>query len=371
MKSKRHYIIPIFVPQIGCPHNCVFCNQSRITGENLKDMGIKEEDDVNAETVRSTIEEYLNTIEREGAVVEVSFFGGTFTGIPIEKQRELLSVAKEYKDLGKIDYIRMSTRPDYIDENILKHLKGFNADIIELGVQSLDEEVLKKSGRGHSMDDVVKASRLIKEYGFTLGHQIMLGLPSDNFKKDIRTSMESIAMKPDICRIYPALVIKDTPMEKMLEKGLYKPYTLKEAVEISKILYSMYTSEGIKVIRIGLQPTENINYEGDIIEGPFHPAFRELVEGKIYNSLISKHLKDFNYNIVIEVNPRDISKIYTNKKEFFYDTLKQNNIKKLRIVENSSLKRGELLMKDDEKNVKVSISQWIEEISKEGKNTLL
>ncbi|WP_027634191.1 radical SAM protein [Clostridium hydrogeniformans] len=371
MKSKRHYIIPIFVPQIGCPHNCVFCNQSRITGENLKDMGVKEEEDVNADTVRNTIEEYLSTIDRNGAIVEVSFFGGTFTGIPMEKQRELLSVAKEYKDSGSIDYIRMSTRPDYIDENILKHLQGFNADIIELGVQSLDEEVLKKSGRGHSKEDVIRASKLIKEYGFTLGHQIMLGLPSDNFKKDINTALESISMKPDICRIYPALVIKDTPMEIMVKKNLYKPYTLEEAVEISKILYSMYISNGIKVIRIGLQPTENINYDGDIIEGPFHPAFRELVEGKIYNGLIDKCIREFNSNIVIEVNPKDISKIYTNKKEFFYDILKQNNIKKLRIVENPSLSRGELLIKNDENNIKMSISSWIEEIAKEGKDTLL
>lgn len=205
--SKNYYIIPIFVPHEGCPHDCVFCNQDKITASEAAK--------VDGSFVRSTVDEYLKTINRENATVEISFFGGTFTAIPLKKQRELLGVAKEYKDGGYINKIRMSTRPDYIDDEILKHLQCFDVDIIELGVQSLDEEVLFKSGRGHSVADVVNASKLIKEYGFTLGHQIMLGLPGDTFEKDIETAKESINMEPEICRIYPSLVIKDTPMEKM------------------------------------------------------------------------------------------------------------------------------------------------------------
>lgn len=225
--SKRHYIIPIFVPHEGCPHNCVFCNQESITGN---------EEVVDESYTRNVIENYLKTIDRDNSIIEVSFFGGTFTAIHIDKQKRLLKVAKEYKDKGYIDYIRLSTRPDYIDNIILNNLKKYGVDIIELGIQSMDKEVLEKSGRGHLEEDVYIASKLIKEYGFTLGHQIMLGLPGDTFLKDIKTTEEVISMKPDICRIYPALVVKNTPMEIMYNNGIYTPYSIKEALNICKII---------------------------------------------------------------------------------------------------------------------------------------
>ena len=228
--SKNYYIIPLFVPQEGCPHKCVFCNQDRITGSK---------ESVTAKTVYDTVEEYLQTINNKDATIEISFFGGTFTGIREEKQRELLSVAKEYKDKGLIDKIRMSTRPDYINDYILSYLQEYSVDIIELGVQSLVGDVLIGAGRGHTIKQVEDASKLIKEYGFTLGHQIMPGLPRDNFEKDIETVKRSISMKPDICRIYPSLVIKDTPMSVMYNRGEYIPYTLDEAVSICKKLYKI------------------------------------------------------------------------------------------------------------------------------------
>ena len=208
--NKRHYIIPIFISHIGCPHQCVFCNQDKIAKEV--------EEEVTDKDVRNTIEEYLKTIDHNNSTVEVSFFGGTFTAINVNKQKELLSVAKEYKDKGLIDKIRMSTRPDAINGYILSYLKEYNVDIIELGVQSLDDEILRLSGRGHTAKDVEEASKLIKEYKFTLGPQIMPGLPGDTFEKDIETVRKSIAMEPDICRIYPALVIKDTPMDLMYKE---------------------------------------------------------------------------------------------------------------------------------------------------------
>ncbi|MBP1744824.1 MAG: radical protein, partial [Firmicutes bacterium] len=306
--SKSHYIIPIFVPHEGCPHDCVFCNQDSITGQ---------QDQVDSAYVRETIEAYLKTIRRENSVIEVSFFGGTFTAISLGKQKELLAVAKEYKDRGLIHLIHLSTRPDYIDDSILRNLKDYSADVIELGIQSMDEEVLLKSGRGHTARQAEEASRLIKEYGFTLGHQIMLGLPGDNFVKDIRTAEEVIKLKPDICRIYPALTIKDTEMERLFREGKYIPYTLKEAVEISKTIYGMLVSEGINVIRIGLQPTEEINEGGDIVAGPFHPAFRELVEGSLFCDIIKEALEGKDAaDAVIHINSRDISKLYANRKEF-------------------------------------------------------
>lgn len=336
--SKNYYIIPIFVPHEGCPHNCVFCNQDRITGVD---------EEVTAQTVRDTINDYLKTIENKSATIEVSFFGGTFTGVKEEKQKELLNVAKEFKDNKLISKIRLSTRPDYIDEYILTYLKEYGVDIIELGVQSLDEEVLRKAGRGHSVNDVLNASRLIKEYKFVLGHQIMPGLPGDTFEKDIHTTKESIGMKPDICRIYPSLVIKDTPMEDMYLRKEYVPYSLEEAVHISKIMYDMYRKSNVNVIRIGLQPTESINEGKDIIAGPFHPAFRELVEGSLISDMILENMRD-KENAVAYINPKDISKLYANKKIYF-DRLKKNH-KSLIVKQSDDVKRGciKLYLKDKE-----------------------
>lgn len=365
--GRKHYIIPIFVPHEGCPHNCVFCNQSRITGESLKIATSNESHKVNAEFVRDTIEEYLKTIENKDATIEVSFFGGTFTAIDINKQQELLAVAKEYKDNKKIDYIRMSTRPDYIDDKILKHLKNFDSDIIELGVQSLDDEVLIKAGRGHSAEDVRRASKLIKEYGFILGHQIMPGLPGSNAYKDINTAKESIDMKPDICRIYPSLVIKDTPMETLYERGEYVPYTLEEAIDVCKEIYSLYVANDINVIRIGLQPTENINLNGDIVAGPFHPSIRELVEGAVLNDLIKEKIKKIDKDAVLSLNERDLSKLYANKKEFFKDMTRKIYPKKIHVTIDNDLNRGFFTLNYDNTCDKLSINEIIKEKVKEGK----
>lgn len=330
--SYTHYIIPIFVPHEGCPHNCVFCNQNTITGVS---------DTVSADYTRNTIEEYIKTIPNKNAVIEVSFFGGTFTAIDIKKQKELLKVAKEYKDNGVVNYIHLSTRPDYIDDEILSNLKSYSVDVIELGIQSLDKEVLLKSGRGHSDIDALKASKLIKEYGFTLGHQIMLGLPGDDFQKDIETARRSIEMKPDICRIYPALVIKDTPMEKMYTAGIYKPYTLDECIDICKIIYGMYIAHDINVIRVGLQPTKEINKGGDLIAGPFHPAVRELVEGSIINDIIFEYIRDVNASEAeIIINEKDISKLYANKKQFFNDKKHQLVNTKINIIQSKDISRN-------------------------------
>lgn len=355
--SKSHYIIPIFVPHGGCPHSCVFCNQSSITGESSR---------VTADYAREIIEEYLKTIPSSGRTVEISFFGGTFTAININKQRELLAVAKEYKESEAIDYIRLSTRPDYIDKEILEHLKFFSVDIIELGIQSMDDEVLKKAGRGHSKDDVIRASELIKEYGITLGHQFMLGLPGDTFEKDISTVEQIIKLKPSMCRIYPSLVIKGTAMEKLYNDGKYEPYSLEKAVEIAKLMYCKLSAAGIKVIRIGLQPTDTIALDGDIVAGPFHPAFRELVEGSLYCEAIRGLLIGKRNKVRIEINGKDISKLYTNKKQFFIDMSKQLNTINLQVVTNNNLPQRHVCLSCEDKCIEMSIDDYILKKSKEG-----
>ncbi|MGL4761435.1 MAG: elongator complex protein 3 [Sarcina sp.] len=358
--GKKHYIIPIFVPHEGCPHDCAFCNQARITGEEteeIKGPKFKLENGVNAKFVKDTIEEYMKTIVREkNTTIEVSFFGGTFTAVDITKQKRLLSVAKEYKEKGVIDYIRLSTRPDYIDDDILTHLKSFSVDIIELGVQSLNEEVLFNATRGHTGDDVEKASKLIKKYGFILGHQIMLGLPSDTKERDIETTKRSISMKPEIARIYPALTIKDTAMEHMYNNNTYVPYSLDECVDIAKACYKLYIEAGVNVIRVGLQATDNIAEGEDIITGPFHPAFRELVEGNILNEEILNLIKinKLKDDIIINISNRSISKLYADKKRYFID-LKNKIDNNLIVNVIKDIDKSFIIIESSEKSYKIDI----------------
>lgn len=356
--NKRHYIIPLFVPHEGCPHNCVFCNQNSITGYQEK---------VTSKTVHDTVEKYLKTIQKEGSIIEISFFGGTFTAISVEKQIELLTAAKYYKDHGVINFIRLSTRPDYIDDEVLIRLRSFSVDIIELGLQSMDNEVLKLSGRGHSCADTINASKKIKEYGFVLGHQIMLGLPGDTLKKDIETAYASLQLKPDLCRIYPALVLKDTPMEEMYNRGIYKPYTLEEAVKVSKELYCIYMYHGVNIIRVGLQATDNITEGRDIVEGPYHPAFRELVEGSLLCDMIREKIEDLLGMVNIYINARYISRLYANKKVFFYDMKRHIGTEDLKVSIDDSVPVGHIKIEHNNECCIMSIFDYISQKVKEGK----
>jgi len=328
--NKKMKIIPIFVPHVGCPNDCVFCNQKTITG-----MGTVV---ANSRYVTEIVEKYRKTID-EDTYTELAFFGGSFTAIDLELQEELLSVGKYYKDMGVIKSIRCSTRPDAINENILKLQKKYGMDIIELGIQSLDDVVLKLSNRGHTKNDSINASKLIKEHDFILGHQIMPGLPGSTREKDIKTCLESISMKPDIVRIYPTLTIKDTELVNMYEQGNYKPLTLEEAIDISAYIYSQYAVNNINVIRIGLQNTDFINEEEDVVAGPFHPAFRQLVEEKIYLTSIMLKLKNMDLKdkqIIISANDKLISFI-AGQKKFNIDKLKEIfSINKISFINSSN-----------------------------------
>jgi len=268
--SKFHYIIPIFVPDLGCPHRCVFCNQKKITGR---------EHVPTPDEVREKIAGYLETIPGgNGIIKEVAFYGGSFTAVDRKLQRELLAPAYRLLADGKIDRIRVSTRPDAISEDILAMLAAFGVSTVELGVQSMDDQVLLKSGRGHTGSDVMRAAELIRSWGLVLGLQMMIGLPGDTEEKDIQTAAELVLLKPDMVRIYPCLVLKGTILAELYEKREYTPLTLDEAVMRCRKLLVMFEKEGIRVIRIGLQPSEQIALDGDVLTGPYHPAFRELVE---------------------------------------------------------------------------------------------
>ena len=321
--NKKIKIIPIFVPHIGCKFDCVFCNQKRITG--------KKSVVVNKQYAVDIVESYIKTIDKD-CLVEIAFFGGSFTAIEKNLQEELLQVGQYYKNLGLVQRIRMSTRPDAIDDDILKLQKKYDVDIIELGIQSLDDEVLLKSNRGHTRQDCFNASKLIKEYGFTLGHQVMPGLPGSNRENDIKTCLDSISMKPDIVRIYPTLIIKDTNLLYMYEEGIYNPLTIEEAIYITSYIYSLYMINNINVIRIGLQNTESIKEGEDVVGGPFHSAFRQLVEGKIYYTSIYNILKDRKIEdgyVEIFAHNKNISDISGQNKSNIIKLKNTFNIKKI------------------------------------------
>ena len=330
--NMRTYNIPIFVPHRGCPYDCVFCNQRRITG-SIKD--------VTPADVREIITKALKTLPKENRYVEAAFFGGSFTGIPIEEQTALLLAAEEFKPY--INGIRLSTRPDYISKEILDNLQKHGVTTIELGVQSMDNDVLKQSNRGHTREQVIDAVRLIKKYPFTIGLQMMTGLPGDTPQKSLQTAKEIIELAPQIVRIYPTLTIRDTYLEKMYKNGSYTPQSLYEAVELSKQLLLKFEENDINVNRIGLQATEDICEEGSVTAGPVHSAFRELVESSIYFDIIEEQVKSKpNSDCVIFVNDKEISKAVGNKRENIIKIKEKYNIN-LKIKGNNKLRKREVI----------------------------
>jgi len=318
----KHFIIPIFVPHLGCPHDCIFCNQKRIASVSTN---IDEND------VKSIIDEYLGYFTKK-AFIEVAFYGGSFTAIDMDVQNKLLEVPLKYKKEGLIDGIRLSTRPDAISDDILKNLRQYDVDTIELGAQSMDQGVLNTSARGHSTTDIIKASKLIKKYNFRLGLQMMVGLPKSSLDIELKNAEHFINLEPDCVRIYPTLVIKDTYLEDLYMRGEYNPLDLKEAIEVCSILLMLFHLNNINVIRIGLQPTNSMQLGKDVKSGPFHPAFRQLVESYIYKNVIDYYLDHYDSNI-----EGKILKIKT-KSEYISNIAGQNSTNKKHWIKRYNLK---------------------------------
>ncbi len=335
----KHYNIPVFITHYGCPNMCVFCNQNKITGR---------ETDIQPSEVKEIIEEYLSTLPKN-SIKEVAFFGGTFTAISLPLQKLFLAQVRNYIDKGIIKGIRISTRPDNINGEILDTLKEYGVTTIELGVQSLDNNVLELSERGYKKEEVERASSLIKKYDINLGIQVMPGLPGSSFEADIETINEVIKIKPDFVRIYPTLVVSDTKLEKMYKNAMFKPLTLDEAVKLSSILVAKIELNNIRIIRVGLQPSDDIRAEGVIIDGPFHPAFRELVESYIIKKFFKKLLK-IDKKLLVLCSKYDISRVVGIKKSnknYFGKKLEiivEENVEKgILIVNNKKFSREELL----------------------------
>ncbi len=277
MQRLKHYTIPIFTPEMACPFQCVFCNQQKISG-HIQSPDFRE--------VTDTIRKYLSSFKAGEKQVEVGFFGGTFTGIPADIQEDYLKTVQPFLDTGEVHGIRLSTRPDYINDEVLTRLKKYRVSTIELGAQSLDNTVLQTSRRGHSVQQVERAAAQIRAAGFDLGLQMMIGLPGDTLGKALATAQKIIDLGASNTRIYPTLVIKETVLHRWYVQGKYKPLSLEEAVAWSKQLLLLFEKSGVRVIRLGLHPSEGLLDGSEWVAGPFHPSFRELVLTEIWHDLL-------------------------------------------------------------------------------------
>jgi len=274
-QEPRHFTIPVFVPELACPNRCSFCNQFTITGRP---------EAPNPDDIPEMIRKYLATLP-ENAIVEMGFFGGNFTGIPENEQITYLDKVQPFLSSGQIQGIRISTRPDYINLPVLEMLTAYHVRTIELGAQSMDEDVLRLNHRGHTVEDVRSASRLIKKMGFRLGLQMMAGLPGDSQKKTMETAFGIIGLGAEETRIYPALVIRGTLMEQWYRSGKYAPLTIEEAISWVKPCVEKFEEAGVKILRVGLHSSDGLTSGSDLLAGPFHPSFRELVYSAIWNDL--------------------------------------------------------------------------------------
>jgi len=299
-------IIPFFITHAGCPHQCVFCNQKNITGNN---------EPPDASSIHLTISRYLEAL-RDDEVVQVAFYGGSFTALPLAAQTAYLEAVRPFIRSGNIESIRLSTRPDSITADILALLKQYGVATVELGAQSMDDGVLLLSGRGHSAADTVKAVALLREHHFAVGLQLMPGLPGDTPETFQRTLAQVIALKPDFVRIYPALVIKETPLAELYRSGRYTPLSLDDAVQLCHRAVAQFEAAGIEVIRVGLQPTAELERPGTIIAGPWHPAFRQLVESSRFLEKLCAllHPGEEARRVTIFANPADLSTVIGQKR---------------------------------------------------------
>ena len=304
--SVTHSNISIFVPHVGCPNMCSFCNQRHITG---KKTAPKKQDVIDAVNIAISSKNY------NPKTTEIAFFGGSFTAINRNYMLRLLKTAYDFVKDGSVSGIRISTRPDAIDDEVLLLLKEYGVTSIELGAQSLDDNVLLLNNRGHLAQDVINASNKIKSHGFSLGLQMMTGLYGDTDDLALYTASEIIKLKPDTVRIYPTIVLKNTDLAALYTDDRYKPQTIDDAVNLCTKLLSMFNDANIKVIRLGLHSIEENSY----LSGPWHPAFSELCYSKIFLNKAIEIIREKG-NYILYVNPKSVSKMIGQQK---------NNIKVL------------------------------------------
>ena len=327
---KKHINIPIFIPHMGCPNDCVFCNQRAISGRQSFDVS----------TVEAQIDEALLTVP-ENTESEIAFFGGSFTGIDRDLMIYLLDVAKRYTDSKRVGGIRLSTRPDYIDSEILDILSAYKINAIELGLQSMCDDVLWASKRGHNAEQAQKACRLIKERGFSLVGQMMIGLPQSTVDKEIYTAKKICELGADAARIYPTVVFRGTELCEMAGRGEYAPIEENDAVIRTKEALKVFEECGVPCIRVGLCASDNLSNEDEVYGGANHSAVGELAMGELYYDKICSKLDEMESidgkNIVICCSRGSTSKVSGQNRRNKMRICKKYGVKSIKILEKSEI----------------------------------
>jgi len=339
MKNIKRFIIPIFIPHAGCPHRCLFCDQLAVTAGG--------DGKITRQRIVETVQSYTETRPDWDRDIELAYFGGSFTSLPMKRQLDLLKIGGELIDKGLIDALRISTRPDAISEKILGFLSEYGVRTIELGIQSMSDHVLELSQRGHTTDDARNAARLIIESGFDLIAQIMPGLPGDTEETIIKTAEEVVKLAPDGVRIYPAVILKDTEMERLYLEGTYEPLSLDETVRIAGLIVRMFQKHNIPVIRIGLSHSRELQKR--VVAGPYHESLGALVmEGMMaeriettVNSLT--HIPD---PLVIRVHPKLVGAAVGGNKKTIRRLEKTHNLKKVKITGDQFLTEEEIIIEN-------------------------
>lgn len=348
--KKSHVNIPVFIPHLGCPNMCVFCNQRAISGVSSFPQETAEN---LPETAKNTIDCVLSTV-KEGTDCEIAFFGGSFTGIDRTLMTGLLDLAQSYADAGRVSGIRMSTRPDYIDPEILGILKRYTVSAVELGIQSFSENVLSSCRRGHSAEQSRKAMTMLREAGIPAVGQMMIGLPGSAPDDEIACAEEICRLGASGCRIYPTIVFRDTELHRMTEQGMYHPLTLDEAVGRSAAVLDVFVRHGVPCLRIGLCESENLHSDASYYAGPNHPSLGELVSGELYYrricAALDRNPPEKGSVLTIEIPRGDISMAVGQKRK-----------NKLRIEIKYRVKSVKFIEKDNFPRYNIKISKNGEE----------
>lgn len=340
LHKKTPFIIPIFLPHQGCPHQCAFCNQNRISGTPSRLPSKK--------ALTEEINRYLSFERDKEKEVQIAFYGGNFLGLPLSSIISLLDEAEKFIQAGQVNSIRFSTRPDTINDQLLDQLMDYAVSTIELGAQSMDDQILARSNRGHTANDTSRAANLIQKKKFHLGLQMMTGLPGDNGKQSIETAHRIAALSPDFVRIYPTVVLSRSPLARSFEKGDYNPMPLEVSVKLVAKIYSIFMEKNIPIIRMGLQASDGLEDHESILAGPYHPAFGHLVFSEIFLEKIKLQLrnrKDITGRcLMLYVHSTSISKIRGLNNQNITTVKKRFQLKSIRVLADDSIPKDQFTL---------------------------
>ncbi len=346
----KRLIIPIFIPHQGCPHRCVFCNQKMVTDRGRGTPSVDE--------IQNRIVSFLRTFKGRLQRREVAFYGGSFTALPRAAQTIFLGGVKPFIEDDRIDAIRVSTRPDALDRGRLNLLRDFSVETVEVGAQSMVDEILRESQRGHTSRDVVESVLLARSMGFEVGVQMMLGLPGENMGLFLTSVRRIIDLAPDFVRIYPLLVLRGSPLERLYKNGLYTPISLMEAVEWAKAALRLLEGANIRVIRMGLQATPRLEASRTILGGPYHPAFRSLVESSIFydvaSSLLEHSKTEKGGKVRFRIAPHDLSSLKGKRQKNLADLKSIFGLESIEVAQDPRIPLGRLVLESSRGSFAIS-----------------